>query len=79
MKREEWSKEKLILEKTHFWCNAIELKQAVEGTLQVLRKPLATVLDEVHFTVNLYSFPLPLVPQENPSVPKVISTPMLKR
>ena len=47
-------------------CDAIDLKQSVEGTLKVLVKSLATVLDEVHFTVNLYSSPLPLVSQANP-------------
>ena len=46
----------------HFLCDAIDLKQSVEGTLK-------TVLDEFNFIVNLYSF-LPLVPQANPSFPK---------
>ena len=43
----------------------------VEGTLSVKRKSLTTVLDEVHFIVNLYSFPLPLDLQANLSYPKV--------
>ena len=55
----------------HFLCDAKDLKQPVEGTLKVYGKSLATVLDEVHFIVNLYSFPLSLVPQLNPSFPKV--------
>ena len=32
---EEWSKEKLILEKYIFVCDAIDLKQSVKGTLKV--------------------------------------------
>ena len=32
---EEWSNEKLILEKYEFLCNAIDLKWSVEGTLKV--------------------------------------------
>ena len=59
----------------HFLCDAIDLKQSVEGTLKVLRKSLTTVLDEVHFIANLYSFPLPLVTQANPSFPKVSHVP----
>ena len=55
----------------HFLCNVIDLKQSVEGTLSVKRKSLTTVLDEVHFIVNLYSFPLPLDLQANLSYPKV--------
>ena len=47
----------------HFLCDAIDLKQSVEGTLK-------TVLDEVHFIVNLYSF-LPLINQANLCFPKV--------
>ena len=47
----------------HYLCDAIDLKQSLEGTL-------TTVLDEVYFIANLHSF-LPLVPQANPSFPKV--------
>ena len=43
----------------HFLCDAIVLKQSVEGTLKVYGKSLTTVLDQVHFIVNLYSFPYP--------------------
>ena len=50
----------------HFLCDAIDENQSVEGTLKVLGKYLKTVSDKVHFAVNLYSFSLPLVPQENP-------------
>ena len=32
---EEWSKEKLIHEKKQFLCGGIELKESVEGTLEV--------------------------------------------
>ena len=32
---EEWSKEKLVLEKYAFFCDAIDLKQSVEGTLKL--------------------------------------------
>ena len=32
---------------------------------------MTTVLGKVHFTVNLYSLSLPLVPQGNPSFPNV--------
>ena len=31
----EWSKEKLILRNMHFLCDAIDLKQSVEGILKV--------------------------------------------
>ena len=54
----------------HLLCVAIDLKQSVEGTLKVWGKYLTTVFDEVHFVVNLYSFPLPLVPQANPFFPQ---------
>ena len=50
----------------HFLCHAID-----NGTLKVWGKSLTTVLDEFHFVDNLYSFPLPLVPQANPSFFKV--------
>ena len=59
----------------HFLCNTIDLKQSVELTLKVQGKSLATVLDEVHFIVNLHCFPLPLVPQANHSFPKVSHLP----
>ena len=55
----------------HFLCDAIDLKQSVEGTLKVQGKFLTTVLDEIHFIINLYSFPLPLVPQAKPFFLKV--------
>ena len=51
----------------HFLFDATDLKQSVESALKVEGKSLTTFLDEVHFIVNLYSFPLPLVPQANPS------------
>ena len=47
--------------------DATDLKQSVEGTLTKLEKPLKTVLDEIHFMVNLYSFPLHPTSQANPS------------
>ena len=56
----------------YFLCDTIDLRRSVEGTLKVQGKFLTTVLDEVHFIVNLYSFPLPLVSQTNASFPKVI-------
>ena len=56
-------------------CDAIDLKQAVGGTLKVLGKSLESVLDEVHFIVNLYSFSLPSDPQANPSFPKASNLP----
>ena len=59
----------------HFLCNAIGLKQSVEGTLEVKGKSLTTVLDEVHVIVNLYSSPVPLVPQARPSFPKLGNLP----
>ena len=52
----------------HFLCDAIDLKQSVEGTLK-------TVLDEIHFIVNLYNSFLSLVPQANPSFLKGIDLP----
>ena len=56
-----------------FLCDAIDETQSVEGTLTVLGKYLKTVSDKVHFAVNLYSFSLPLVPQETlPSLRQVI-------
>ena len=55
----------------HFLCDVTDLKQSVEATLSVKGKSLTTVLDEVHFIVNLYSFPLPLHLQVNLSYPKV--------
>ena len=59
----------------HFLCDAIDLKQSVEGTLKVQGKSSAIFLDEVHFIVNLYSFSLSLVPLANPSFPKVSNLP----
>ena len=64
-----------ILEKYAFLCDAIDLEQSMEGTLKMYGKSLATVLDEVHFIVNLYSFPLPLVSKKNPSFAKVSHLP----
>ena len=51
----------------HFLCDAIDLKQSVEGTLNMEGKSLTTFWDEGHFIANLYSFPLPLVSRANPS------------
>ena len=65
------SKKCLFLRNMHFLCDAIDLKQSVEDTLKVHGKSLTTVLDEVHFIVNLYSFTLTLVSQVNPSFPKL--------
>ena len=59
-----------------FLCDAIDLKQSVQGTFKVLGKTLTAVLDKVYFIVNLYSFPLPLVSHENPSFPKVSHLPL---
>ena len=53
------------------FCDAIGLKQSVEGTLKVLGNFLETVLDKVHFIVNLYSFPVSPLSQANPSFPRV--------
>ena len=53
----------------HFLCDATDLKQSVEGTLEGSGKSLATVLDEVHFIVNLYSFPYPWSPRQTLSSP----------
>ena len=51
----------------HFLFNTIDFqKQSVESTLKVLGKSLETVLDEVHFTVNRYNSPIPLVPPRKP-------------
>ena len=55
----------------HFLCDAIDLKQSVEGTLKVSGKSLTTALDEVYLIVNQYSFLLSLVAQANPSFPKI--------
>ena len=64
---------KVIQRKANSWeiCVAIDLKQSIEGTFKVYWKSLTTVLGQVYFIVNLYSFPLFLVPQANPSFPKV--------
>ena len=53
-----------FLRNIHFLWDAIDLKQSVEGALKVQEKSLTAALNEVHFVVNLYSFSLPLVPQE---------------
>ena len=37
----------------HFLYDAIDLKESVVGILKLWRKSLTTVLDEVHFIVNL--------------------------
>ena len=55
----------------YFLCDAIHLQQSLEGTVKVLGRFFLTVLEEVYFVVNLYSFPLPLAPQANSSFPKV--------
>ena len=55
----------------HFVCDAIDLKQSKEVSLKLQGTSLADVLDEVFFIVNLYSFLLPLVLQENLSFTKV--------
>ena len=68
---EEWSKEQLILDRCAFLCDTIDLNQSLEGTLKVQGKSLTTVLDEAHFIVNLYSVPLPLISQANPSFYKI--------
>ena len=46
----------------HFLCDVTDLKQSVEATLGVKGKSLTTVLDEVHFIVNLYSSPCQILP-----------------
>ena len=60
----------------HFSCDVIDLMQSVESTLNVQEKSFTTVLDEVHFIVKLYSFPLPLVLQANLSFFKVRHLPL---
>ena len=62
-----YPKKSSFLRNINFLCDVIDLKQSVEGTLKVQGKSLTTVLDEIHFIVNLYSFPIPLVFQANPS------------
>ena len=44
-------------------------KQSMEGALKVLGKSLKTVLDEVRFILNLYSFALPLSAPGKPLLP----------
>ena len=59
---------KLILQKSIFkhiqkyavLRDAIDVKQSVEVSLKILGKSFETLLDNFHFIVNLYSFPLPL-------------------
>ena len=63
-------KKSLFLRNMQFLCDAIDLNLSVESTLKVWGKSLTTVLDDAHFIVNLYSFPLPLVSQTNSSFPK---------
>ena len=46
-------------------------KESGEGALKVFEKSLKTVLDKVHFIVNLYCFTLPPVSQANPYFPQV--------
>ena len=72
---EEWFKEKLILVKYACLCDVIDFNQSAEDTLKVWGKSLKTALDEVHFIFNLYSYPLPVVPQANPSFPKICHSP----
>ena len=60
-----------------FLCDAIAMKQSMESTLKVQEKSLTTVLDEVHFIVNLYNFPLLMVPQANPFQSHLPRTPKL--
>ena len=62
-------------EKYPFLCDTIDLKPSVEGTLKLQGKSLTTDLDDVHFIVNPYSFPLLLVTQANSSFPKVCHFP----
>ena len=50
-------------------------KQSTGGALKVLGKSLQTVLNELHFIVNLYSFYLPPVPQANPFFPQLSHLP----
>ena len=62
---------KLILQKSIFkhiqkyavLRDAIDVKQSVEVSLKILGKSFETLLDNFHFIVNLYSFPLPSVPK----------------
>ena len=68
--------ERLFLRNMNFLCDAIDLKQSVEGTLKVQEKYFTTVLNEVYFIVNLYSFSLPRVPQANSYFPKVCHLPL---
>ena len=44
--------------------------QSVEDTLTLLRKSLKTVLDEVHFIVNLYSLHPITSPPDKPFLPQ---------
>ena len=49
----------------YFLCDAMDMKQSVEGTVTE-----GTVLNKVHVTLKLYSV-LHLCPHEDPSFPKV--------
>ena len=71
-------KKSSLLRNMLFACDEIDLKKVVEDTLKVQGKSLTTVLDEGHFTVSLDSFPLLLVPQANPSFPKVCRLPSVQ-
>ena len=64
-------KKNQFLRNIHFLYDAIHLKQSMDGTFRVQGKSLITVLDEVHFIVNLYSLLLRLVPHANPSFTKI--------
>ena len=78
---------KLILQKSIFkhiqkyavLRDAIDVKQSVEVSLKILGKSFETLLDNFHFIVNLYSFPLPSVPKVSPSFPKVSHFPLLRQ
>ena len=46
-------------------------KQSAGDTLKVLLKSLKTILDEVHFVDDLYSFPYPWSPKQTLTCPQV--------
>ena len=63
-----------IFRNMHFFNDTIDLKQSVENTLKVLGKSLKSVLHEVQFIINLYSFSCLWSPKQVlPSPKKVIS------
>ena len=72
-------KKDLFLRNMDFLCDAIDLKQSVKNTLKVWGKYLTSVLDELQFIVNLYSFFLPLVLHASPSLAKVSNLPFPDR